>query len=85
MFTMGLFIWEEDKKIVHVNDKPSFCNHVPEGIVHESLECRGGVGKSKEHYCWFEEALVRDEGGLPLVAILDVDVVITPVDIKFGE
>ena len=44
-----------------------------------------GVGEPKEHYCWFEEAFVRDEGSLPLVAIFDADVVIVPADVKFGE
>ena len=82
---MGFLIWGEDEKIVHINNEPPFHNHVLEGVIHESLERCGGVGESKERYCWFKEAFVRDKGGLPLVAVFDVDVVIAPADIKFGE
>ena len=35
--------------IVHVNDEPSFHNHVSEGGVHEGLEGWQGVALSKEH------------------------------------
>ena len=43
-----------DKKVIHVDDEPSFSNHVMEGVVHESLECSRGVGESEEHNCGFE-------------------------------
>ena len=84
-FMVSLFVWGEDEEVVHINDKPSFRNHVSEGIVHELLECCGRVGEPKEHYCWFEEAFVCDEGGLPLVAVFDANIVIAPADVKFGE
>ena len=60
-------MWRENEKVVHINDKPSFCDHVSEGVVHELLESRWGVGEFKEHHGWFEEAFVCDEGGFPLV------------------
>ena len=84
-FTMGLFIRGEDKEVVHIDDEPSFCDHVLEGVVHESLERCWGIGESEEHHSWFDEAFMCDEGGLPLVAVLDVKVVVPPVDIKLGE
>ena len=84
-FTMGFFVRGEDKEVIHVDDKPSFHNHVSEGVVHESLECRWGVGESEEHHSWFKEAFMCDEGSLPLVAILDAHVVVSPADIKLGE
>ena len=43
-FVVGFLVGEEDQEIVHVDDKPSFGNHILEGVVHESLERRGGVG-----------------------------------------
>ena len=60
-----------DKEVVHVDDKPSFHNHIAKGVVHESLEGSGRVGESKEHHRGFKHSLMGDESGLPLVAILD--------------
>ena len=85
MFPMSFFIGGEDKEVVHINNKPSFGDHVSERVVHELLKCGRGIGKSEEHHCWFEEAFVRDEGGLPLMAIFDANIVIPPTDVKFGE
>ena len=82
---MGFFIRGEDKEVVHINDEPSFCDHVSEGVIHELLEHCWGVGESKAHYSWFKEALMCDKGSLPLVAIFDADVVVSPADIKLGE
>ena len=85
MSSMGFFVRGEDKEVIHVDDKPSFCNHVSEGVVHELLECHWGVGESEEHHRWFKEAFMRDEGSLPLVAIFDVHIVVSPADVKLGE
>ena len=82
---MDLWVREGDEKVIHVDDKPSFSDHVSEGVIHESLEHCGGVTKTKEHDCWFEESFVGNEGCLPLVTILDTDVVISPTNIKLGE
>ena len=74
-----------DKKVVHVNDEPSFGNHVAKGVVHESLESGGGVGEAEEHDGGFEESLVSDEGRFPLMTIFNLYVVISPSNIEFGE
>ena len=74
-----------DEEVVHVNDEPSFSNHIPEGIRHELLESGGGIGHAKEHDSGFIESSVSDEGGFPLVAFLYSDVVISPSYIKLGE
>ena len=74
-----------DEEVIHIDDKPSFGNHVAEGVVHEPLESGGGVGKSEEHDGGFEEPSVGDEGRLPLVTVLDPYVVVSPADIKLGE
>ena len=85
MFSMGFFVRGEDKGVVHINDEPSLGDHVSEGVVHKSLEGCRRVGKSEEHYCWFKEALVHDEGGFPLVAVLDANIVIPPANVKLSE
>ena len=74
-----------DEEIIHVDNEPSFSNHVAEGVVHESLKGGGGVGKSEEHYGWFKEPLVGNEGGFPLVTILDPYVVVPPPNIELGK
>ena len=82
---MGGSVRRIDKKIIHIDNKLSFCDPIMEGVVHELLEGGGGVGKTKEHYGWFKKSFVDDEGGFPLVSILDLDIVIFPANIKFGE
>ena len=59
---VGFLIGGEDEKVVHVNDEPSFGDHVTEGIIHETLECGRGVGEAEQHECGFKEPLVGDEG-----------------------
>ena len=78
-------IREVDKKVIHVNDEPSFSNHVAERVVHEPLEDSREVGKAKEHYCRFKQPFISDESGFPLVAIFDSHIVIPLANIKLGE
>ena len=57
--TFGAFFMEDgvrgvDEEIIHIDDEPSFGDHVTEGVVHESLKHGGGIGKSKEHNSGFE-------------------------------
>ena len=75
----------EDEEVIHVDNEPSFGNHIAEGVIHESLECGRGVGETEEHDGGFEEPLMGDEGGFPLVSILDMDIVVSPSYIEFGE
>jgi len=82
---MGGGVGGEDKEVVHVDDEPSFRDHISEGVVHESLEGGGGVGETKEHDSGFEEAFMGDEGGFPLVSIFDADIVVAPSNIELGE
>ena len=74
-----------DEEIIHIDDKPSFSNHVVEGVIHEALEGSGGVGEPEEHYGRFKESFMGNEGCFRLVTILDSYVVVPPSDIKLGE
>ena len=82
---MGGRVGRVDEEIIHVNDEPSFCDHVMKGIIHEVLEGGRGITETEEHYGWFKESLMSDEGGFPLMSILDLDIIVPPLDIKFGE
>ena len=82
---MGGRVRRVDEEIIHVNDKPSFCNHVAKGIIHKVLKDGRGISETEEHHSWFEESLMGNEDGFPLMSILDLDVIVSPLDIKFGE
>ena len=84
-FCVGLWIRRGNKEVIHVDDKPSFSDHVSEGVVHELLECHRRVAKTKEHDSGFEESFVGDEGCLSLMAVFDPDIVVPPSDIEFSE
>ena len=70
-----------DEEVIHVNDEPSFSNHIPEQVRHESLESGGGIGHAKEHDSGFVESSVGNEGSFPLVTFLDLDIVM----LVFGQ
>jgi len=82
---MGRGVGGEDKEIIHIDDEPSFSDHISEGVVHESLEGGGRVGEVKEHDGRLKETFMGDEGGLPLVSVFDADVVVAPLNIELGE
>ena len=74
-----------DEEVIHVNDEPSFCNHIPERVGHKSLKNGRRIGHAEEHDSGFIEPSVGNEDSLPLVAFLDSDIVISPLYIKLGE
>ena len=43
-----------DEQVIHVDDVPSFSDHVSEQIVHETLKGGWGVAKTKEHDGWLK-------------------------------
>ena len=48
---MSLQVGGGEKEVVHVDDEPSFNNHVSERVIHEPLEYSRRVAKTKEHDC----------------------------------
>ena len=84
-FGMGCGVRGGNEEVIHIDNQPSFSDHVSERVIHESLECGGGVAKTKEHNGQFKESFVGDKGCFPLVTIFDTDVVISLVNIEFGE
>ena len=75
----------EDEEVVHIDDKPPFRDRVMERVIHEPLEGSGCVSQTKEHNHGFKQPFMGDEGCLPLVTILDLYIVVPPLNIKFGE
>ena len=82
---MGFGVRGGDKKVIHIDNKPSFSHHIAEQVIHEVFECYRGIAKAKEHDSWFRESFVCDKGCLPLVTIFDTNIVVPPMNIKFCE
>ena len=85
LFGMSFQVRGGDEEVIHVDDKPSFSNHISEGVVHELLKHGRGVAEAKEHDSGFKEPFVGDKDCLPLMTILDMDVVILPANFKSDE
>ena len=45
----------------------------------------GGIAEPKEHDGGFEESHGGNESGFPLIFLSDVNVVISPTNVEFGE
>jgi len=71
--------------VVHVDAKPSLCNFFLEDIIHHRLKSGWGVSQAEEHYRQFEETLASFESGFIFVAFLDVDVVVSPANVKLRK
>ena len=72
-------------QVVHVNLEPSLSNHVSKDMIHEHLKSWRSITEAKEHYSRFKEAERSDERRLPLVFLLNANVVITPANIELRE
>jgi len=72
-------------EVIHVDNEPSFRKVVGEDMVHERLKGRRRVALAEEHHRRFVKPVRSSESGLPLISLLDLNVVISPLDIKFRE
>ena len=74
-----------DAEVIHIDFKPTFCDHISEDVVHKHLEHGWGIAKPKEHYCGFKESKGSDKCSLPLIHFPNSDVVVPPTYVKLGE
>ena len=74
-----------DAQIVHIDLKPFLRDHVSKDMVHEGLERRRSIAEAKKHNGGFIETEGSNECGLPLIFFMNMNIVITPSDIEFGE
>ena len=54
-------------------------------MVHHGLEHSRGIGETEEHHSWFEDAKGSFEHCLPLIPLLDPNVIVAPADVKFSK
>ena len=81
----GYIILGVDSHVVHVDLKPLLWKHICKDMVHKSLEGGGSIAEPKEHDGGFKESHGGNESGLLLIFLSDVNVVIFPTNVKFGE
>ena len=74
-----------DEDIIHVDCDISFIDQFVEKMIHHQLEGGWGIGESKKHHHWFEEASVHLKRGLPLISITNSDIVVAPSDVKLRK
>ena len=74
-----------DNDIVHVDQSFATVDEFHQFVVHHCLECCWRVGQAKKHDGRLEKSVACFKSGLPFVAFLDADIVVSPVNIKFGE
>ena len=82
---MGGHVRGINEEVDHVNDKPSFYDHIAKGVIHEVLGSGGEIGETEEHHSGFKESLMGDEGSFPLMSIFDLDIIVSPSDVELGE
>ncbi len=82
VFREGMGVNED---IIHIAYRLAIVDELMEDIVHHCLEHHRGVTQSKKHNSWFEQPSVSSEHDLPLVIFLDLHVVESPAEIKYGE
>ena len=69
----------------NTNDKPSFSEEISKKVIHESLEGCWEVGLAEEHDHRFKESFVDNECFLPLISVLDSNIVVFSLYVELGE
>ena len=82
MFGEGLQV---DQDVVKVYTYQALHDEVSENVIHHGLEGGQTVGKAKKHHQRLEQPSVGSEGSLPLVTLLDSDIIVPPANIQLGE
>ena len=54
-------------------------------MIHHGLEGGWGIGEAKEHHRQFEKSSIGFKSGLPLVTVVDLNVVVAPLDIELHK
>ena len=54
-------------------------------MVYHHLEGRRGVSEAKEHNSGFEQSFMCEKGHFPLVTWFDVNIIVSPMYVKFGK
>ena len=72
----------EDEDVVKVDNEVVLVNEVRKNRIHKGLEGGRRIAEAKGHDKGFEEAKGTFEGDLPLISMLDANVVVTSTDVE---
>ena len=78
-------VFGEDEDIINVYAYDTAANEILENIIHLGLEGGWAVSHAIQHYQRFKEPSVTPKGHFSFVTFLDSDILVAPLDIKFGE
>jgi hypothetical protein len=56
-----------------------------EGLIHHSLKCCRTIGKTKVYYQGHKEASIDTASCHSLVALVDMDIIVSPMHVELGE
>src|SRR6266498_1962529 len=69
------------KKIIHIDLQPALYKFLRKDVIHHCLKYSRGVRKTKEHHERFKGSFMTTKCHFPFVSFLDMDIVITPMNI----
>jgi hypothetical protein len=75
----------EDQDVIKIYGDNSLCDKILENLIHHYLEGGQTIGEITVHHEWLKEALVCMEHCLPLIALTDTDIVVSPAHMKLCE
>ena len=75
----------EDEDVVEVDNEVTLVDEIGKNGIHKGLKGGGRVAKAEGHDEGFEDAKGALEGGLPLIAMLDANVVVASTDVELCE
>ena len=78
VFGKGLRV---DQDVIEVDTHPSFHDEVSEYVIHHRLEGGWAIGKSEKHHQGLKQPSVSLKCYLPLIAFLDLNIVVAPSNI----
>ena len=84
MFLMISRVVRVDQDVIEVNEY-AYIQQVGENIVHEMLECGWSIGKSKGHNTPFKRTIMSREDGFPLITFVNLDKMVSILEINFSE
>ena len=70
---------------IEVDAYQAFHDEVSENVIHHGLEGCRAIGETEEHHQGLEQSSVGSEGSLPLITLLDPDIIVPPPNIQLGE
>ena len=74
----------KNENIIKINNNANV-SHIGKNIIHKMLESGRSIGEAKRHDQVFKSTVAGPEGGKPLVAISNSDVIVTSSEINLGE